>query len=93
MNAETLNLRIEGHPKKFRIGRVMAPITVTGKLAHPHIGIDAGKAVAQAGIGAVLGATLSPLAAIIPFVATGAQKDVDCGRLLAGHSAAASASD
>jgi hypothetical protein len=81
---ETLDLRLEGHPKKLRIGRLMAPITIRGKFADPKIGIDAGKAVAQVGIAGALGALLSPVAAIVPLISTGSTKDVDCARLLAG---------
>lgn len=83
---ETMNITLVGHPKKFRLGRVMAPITITGHWAKPHIGVEAGKAVAQAGVGGALGALINPVAALLPFVSTGSQKDVDCGRLLAQSS-------
>jgi uncharacterized protein involved in outer membrane biogenesis len=81
---ETLDIRLEGHPKRLRIGRVAAPITIRGKMADPAIGFEAGKAVAQLGIAGALGALLSPFAAVIPVISTGSTKDVDCARLLAG---------
>jgi uncharacterized protein involved in outer membrane biogenesis len=84
---ETVDLRIEGHPKKLRIGRVSAPVTIRGKLADPDIGIEAGKAVTQVGLAAALGALLSPIAAVIPLISTGSTEDVDCARLLAGGAA------
>jgi uncharacterized protein involved in outer membrane biogenesis len=84
LKSETMNLAINGHPKKFRIGRIMAPITVSGPWNSPHVGVDAGKAVAQAGVGAALGALVSPIAAAIPFISTGTAHDVDCAKLLAG---------
>lgn len=85
---ETIALRVEGHPKKFRIGRVATPITIQGKMANPKIGIEAGKAVAQLGAAGALGVLLTPVAAIIPLISTGSTKDVDCARLLAGGSVA-----
>jgi AsmA family protein len=81
---ETLDLRVEGHPKKFRIGRLMAPITIRGRMSDPKVGIEAGKAVAQLGIAGALGTLLTPVAAIVPLISTGSTKDVDCARLLAG---------
>jgi uncharacterized protein involved in outer membrane biogenesis len=83
LDDETLNLEFKGKPKKLRAVRVAAPITIGGRLRHPAFGIEAGPAVAQAGVGAALGALLSPLAAILPFVSPGLEKDANCGALLA----------
>jgi hypothetical protein len=80
---ETLNLAISGKPKHFRLLRIVAPITLRGRLDHPKLGIDFSKVGPQLGAAAVLGATLSPFAAILPFIATGTAKDADCGALLA----------
>ena len=55
LNNETLNLRVTGKPKEFRIGRVRAPILITGSLAHPQIGVRAQDALLQGGIAAALG--------------------------------------
>lgn len=79
---ETLNLSISGKPKHFRLLRIAAPITLTGRLDDPKLGIDAGKALPQLGFGAVLGVVLAPAAAVLPFVAAGTVKDADCGALL-----------
>jgi hypothetical protein len=62
--------------------RLRAPITVQGSLAHPALGVEAGAAMAQGGIGAALG-LLNPLAAILAFVDPGLAKDANCGPLLA----------
>jgi uncharacterized protein involved in outer membrane biogenesis len=80
---ETIDLRLEGKSKKFRLVRVMAPITLKGRLAEPKVGVDAGKAAGQIAIGGLLGVVVSPLAAVIPFITSGAAKDADCGALLA----------
>jgi uncharacterized protein involved in outer membrane biogenesis len=80
---ETLNLAINGKPKHFRLLRIAAPITLKGRLASPKLGIDLAKAAPQLGAAALLGVFASPVAAILPFVATGTAKDADCGALLA----------
>jgi uncharacterized protein involved in outer membrane biogenesis len=74
---ETLNMTVSGKPKKFRLGRLRAPITLMGSFSHPSIGIKAGSALAQGGIAAVLG-FLSPIAALLPFVDPGLAKNADC---------------
>lgn len=76
---ETLNMQLNGAPKKFTLVRVRAPITVTGPIRNPSIGIKAGSAIAQGGVAVALGALLSPLAAILPFVDPGLAKNADCG--------------
>ncbi|MGE3867126.1 MAG: AsmA family protein, partial [Hyphomonadaceae bacterium] len=80
---ETLDLSLKGHPKKPRLVRVMAPITVKGKIRAPKLGVDAGQAAGQLGAAAALGALLSPLAAVLPFVDPGLADDADCASLLA----------
>jgi uncharacterized protein involved in outer membrane biogenesis len=79
---ESLNLSLTGHPKKLRIGHVMAPITLTGQMRSPKVGVKAGKAPAQAAAAVALGATLGPLAAILPFIDPGLTKNADCAGLL-----------
>jgi uncharacterized protein involved in outer membrane biogenesis len=79
---ESLDLRLNGQPKKPRLLRLWAPITLKGSLLHPRPGVDAGKAVGQIGIAATVGAVLAPLAAILPFVDGGLAKDADCVSLV-----------
>ena len=81
MGKETLDLRLQGEPKHFQIFRLRAPITVTGSLEHPAIGVDAGKAAVQGAIGLGLGA-VNPLAAILAFVDLGLAKNADCTGLM-----------
>jgi len=79
---ETIDFQLSGEPKKFRIGRLDAPIDVTGSLQAPKVGVDAGKALPQAGIGVALGALVAPVAALLPFVSPGLADDADCGALV-----------
>ena len=84
---ETLNLQLQGKPKKFRVLRVVAPITLSGHIRSPKIGIKAGKAPLQVAAAVAAGAILGPLAAVIPFVDPGLAKNADCAALI-GHAKA-----
>jgi hypothetical protein len=52
-------------------------------LENPKVGIDPEKTLLQAGEGAVLGALLSPIAAVLAFIDVGLAKNADCSALLA----------
>ncbi|MET0544673.1 MAG: AsmA family protein, partial [Caulobacterales bacterium] len=81
LGQEKLDLKLKGHPKEFRLVRVKAPITIGGRWRTPKFGVDADKAVGQAGIAGVAG-LLNPLVAILPFVDPGLADDADCKALL-----------
>ncbi len=81
---ETLRLRITGTPKKFRLVRIGAPITVTGPLISPHFGVDIVKAAPQVLASAALGAVVAPLSALLAFINPGLAKNADCAALMAG---------
>jgi uncharacterized protein involved in outer membrane biogenesis len=83
MNDERMDLRVKGHPKKFRLVRVILPITVKGTLLGPKLGVEPGAAVAQGGVAVALASFLSPLAAVLPFIDPGLAKDANCAGLLA----------
>jgi AsmA family protein len=82
LKTETLDLRLTGHPKAFRLVRVRGPITIGGPISKPTVGLDAGGAIAQGGLAAGLGALISPLAAILPFIDAGLAKDANCAGVL-----------
>ncbi len=79
---ETLNVKVEAHPKDFSIGSARTPITVTGRLKHPTVGLDPKQLAARTTGAVVLGAFLTPVAAIIPFIELGLGKDSDCRGLI-----------
>lgn len=79
---ETLDLKIQGKPKSFQLVRARAPITISGPIAAPRIGIEAGPLVAQGGVALALG-FINPLASILAFIDPGLAKDAHCGPLLA----------
>jgi uncharacterized protein involved in outer membrane biogenesis len=79
---ETLNMTVQGAPKSIRLVRVRAPITITGSLSKPSVGIKPAGAIAQAGAAVGLSVLLTPLAAILPFVDPGLAKDANCAGLV-----------
>ena len=81
--AKGLNLRIEGESKKPRLLRLWAPITVSGPLTAPKVGVDVGSVVSQGGLAGLLGAVVAPVTALFAFVDPGLAEDADCGRLIA----------
>nr|WP_183203730.1 AsmA family protein [Brevundimonas lenta] len=84
LNTETMNLKIDGETKEARLIRLWSPITVSGLLTAPKVGVEAGPAVAQVGLGAALAALVSPLVALLPFVDPGLAEDANCGALISG---------
>jgi uncharacterized protein involved in outer membrane biogenesis len=78
---ETLNFTLQGKPKKISLAHLNAPITVTGRLNAPKVGVDYIKAAPQAAIGVTLGIFAAPLAAILPFIAPNLSKNADCAAL------------
>jgi AsmA family protein len=79
---ETLDMKLQGHPKHFQLMRLRAGIAMKGPWAHPALGVDAGQALAQGGIALALGA-VNPFAAILAFIDPGLAKDANCGPILA----------
>jgi len=79
---ERMALRVKGHPKEFRLLRLSLPLQLEGPIRSPKFGVEPGAAVGQAGIAAVVGTLLSPLAAILPFVSEGRADDANCQALI-----------
>lgn len=82
LGAENMSLSIKGHPKEARFVRLSAPMELNGRIRNPTFSVDTDTAIAQGGAAAALGAFLSPLAAILPFVDPGLAEDANCGALV-----------
>jgi uncharacterized protein involved in outer membrane biogenesis len=78
---ETIDAQMEAHPKDASPLAARTPITISGPLKHPRVGIKPGQLALRGGAAAAL-ALLNPLAAIIPFVETGGGEDTDCRGLI-----------
>jgi uncharacterized protein involved in outer membrane biogenesis len=83
LGTEHLDLDLQGHPKKVRFLRLHTPITLTGTLLHPSIGVKPQNLLEQAGIAAALGTLLTPVAAALAFIDPGLTKNKDCAAVLA----------
>ena len=82
LRQETVDLRLVGKTKKFRIVHLNAPITIRGSLVAPKVGVDVLKVAPQALLSVAVGVIAAPLAAILPFVNPGLAKDADCVALV-----------
>ncbi len=80
LDTETADLTIKGQPKKLRLLRVRAPITIKGPLRKPEIGVE-GEETAKQGVAAALAALIAPLAAVVAFVDPGLARNADCSAL------------
>ncbi len=80
---ETVGVSLAGDAKNFRLLRMNAPITVTGSLSHPKVGVQASKALGQGGIAVALGALINPIASLVATIDPGLAKDVNCGAVMA----------
>jgi uncharacterized protein involved in outer membrane biogenesis len=78
---ETVDLTLAGKPKNFQLLRVRAPVTISGSLGAPTLGVDMKPALVQTGIGVALGLLLPP-AAILAFIDPGLAKDANCAGIL-----------
>jgi AsmA family protein len=83
LGPETLDLTIQGQPKKLHLLRIRSPIEVKGHLLSPSFRLETGHTIKQAAIATALGTLLTPLAAILAFVDPGLAKNQDCQQLLA----------
>jgi hypothetical protein len=81
LRRETINLAVAGKPKSFQLMRLNMPVTVTGALSHPTVGVKPGPAMMRAGLAVALG-FLTPLAAILPFVDADLAKNANCTALV-----------
>jgi AsmA family protein len=89
---ETINAKIKVHPKDLSVLSARTPITVSGRLKDPDIGLDAKQLAAKSAGAVALGLVLSPIAAIIPFIELGLGEDSDCRALIQQAKASAGGS-
>ncbi len=80
---ERIDLVMAGKPKRFRLVRIAAPITVKGPFEDPDFGVQVGRAIPQTAASVALGVLVAPVAVALPFVAPGLAHDVDCPALIA----------
>ncbi len=79
---ERMDLKLEAHPKDPSPLSARSPVRIGGHLGQPKVSVDAGTQAARGGLAVALGALLTPLAAIVPFLEPGLGEDQNCGQLM-----------
>jgi len=79
---EKMDLKLEAHPKDPSLLSARTPVLIGGKLADPKFGVDPSQAVARGAAAVVLGALLTPLAALLPMIELGLGEDTPCHKLV-----------
>jgi AsmA family protein len=82
MKREVINVKLDAKPKDSSMFSAQIPITVSGQLKTPSIGLDKERAGKKGAAAVLLGSLLTPLAAIIPFIEKGDAKNADCRALI-----------
>jgi uncharacterized protein involved in outer membrane biogenesis len=79
---ETINFRLAAHPKDPSIFSARTPVTVRGTLKKPIGWPEVTPLAARGAASVVLGALLTPAAAILPWVELGLEEDSPCRALV-----------
>lgn len=80
--SEAMDLRLVANPKDPSPLAARAPVLIGGTLGDPSIAIDPAAPAAKGGLAAALGALVTPLAAILPFLEPGLGEDQPCAELI-----------
>lgn len=78
LGKETTDLRLNANPKDISILSARVPLLVKGSLKSPSVTPDPTRLAAKGAASAVLGALLTPIAAIIPWIDWGLGEDSAC---------------
>lgn len=81
---EAINARLDAKPKDNSLLSLRIPLTITGTLKDPSIGLDKEKTTSRSVAAIALGALLTPFASILAFVEKGEASDTDCRALIQG---------
>ena len=79
---ERIDLRIDGESKRPRLLRVWSPVTVSGPIRSPSVGVDEAAVAGQVGLIAALGSLVAPLAGALGLIEPGLAEDANCAALI-----------
>lgn len=79
---EHIDARLDAKPKDSSLFSARIPITLSGNLKSPNLGLDSERTSARGAAAIALGTLLTPFAALLVFVDRGNEKDVDCHALI-----------
>jgi uncharacterized protein involved in outer membrane biogenesis len=74
---ESLDLHVVTRPKDWSLVSLRTPITVTGTMADPTVGIEPQRLIGRVLGALALGAVAGPVAAILPLIEQGSQEGAD----------------
>jgi AsmA protein len=79
---ESLNFTFNPHPKDKSILAARSPLHIRGTFSKPNPSVDAKALAVRGGAAVLLGALVTPFAALIPLIEPGTGTDADCQGLL-----------
>jgi len=79
---EVIDARLDAKPKDTSLLSLRIPITITGQLKDPSIGLDKEKTANRSAAAIALGALLTPFAALLAFVEKNDVPETDCRALI-----------
>src|SRR5450759_3067144 len=79
---ESLHLKFVSHLKGFSLASLRGPIVVTGPFKKPSVHPEMGKVAARGGLAVILGVLTASIAALIPLLEFGKNKDSNCAVLM-----------
>lgn len=82
LKQENIDARLDAKPKDSSLLSARIPITLSGNLKSPNLGLDSKRTGARGAAAIALGTLLTPFAALLVFVDRGNAKDVDCHALI-----------
>jgi hypothetical protein len=77
LGKETIDAQINTLAKDFSLGAFSAPITLNGPLSSPNIGLGTKETLGRIGLGALLGAAVTPAASLAALVEPGSEEDTN----------------
>lgn len=86
---ERLDLKLQTHSKDASLLSGQTPVTLSGPLRRPAVGIESKGLAARGAAALALGAVLTPVAAMLAFIDPGLAQDSDCAARLREAGAAA----
>lgn len=78
LEAERLDLTVEARSKGASVLAGQSPVTITGPLRRPRVGVEAESLAGRTAAAVALGALFTPIASVLAFVDPGLAEDSDC---------------
>ena len=82
LGAEMFNLRLVAEPKDVSPVALRGPILLQGPFNAPSIRPDLKRAIARSVAAIALGVVATPIAALVPLVELGTEKDANCAAIV-----------